>query len=193
MKVVRVLRLVLWLLGLATCGGCTTRALWTTPEFDNCNEPARNIHLRLYMAGPDGKILVVYDEFSQRRDSVHTRAYLLDKNAGKIRAQKRPVFVSARSLQELKPIPVFQTSNLPLSPPPSYATLSTNDQSFTLFGLGAKAQTYALPVYDDGHGKAERIALTPLTVAADATIVGGCLGYLWLESLGNSDYGYKFW
>jgi hypothetical protein len=42
-----------------------------------------------------------------------------------------------------------------------------------LYSSGTPVGTFALPVYRDGMGQTERIALTPLAVTADLTIIGG--------------------
>ena len=43
---------------------------------------------------------------------------------------------------------------------------------------------YELPVYADASGRVKQVKLTPITVAAEMTIVGGvvlcyCLPYVW--------------
>jgi hypothetical protein len=65
------------------------------------------------------------------------------------------------------------------------AVVATNKQSFTFYQAGRALDSHDLPVYDDGKGPVEKIALTPLAVAADLTVVGGILGYIYLESVAN--------
>jgi hypothetical protein len=65
--------------------------------------------------------------------------------------------------------------------------MGTN-QSFTLF-LGTRdVGSYGLPVYDSERPVAEKIALTPVTMTADAAIVvvvAGVVYVLMLASLSN--------
>jgi hypothetical protein len=74
----------------------------------------------------------------------------------------------------------------PASPAPLlYAVLSTHKLWFTFYSSGTVVGSYALPVYRDGLGKMERIALTPLAATADLTMIGGAVaavaGYGYVE------------
>ncbi len=170
--------LLLSLLPAVAGGGCAINALWTKADLDDCNLPAQRANLRLFAEDSRGDLVVVYDEYSERHDSTRTRAYLLRKNQSRIEQQRSPLFTKTNSFWGLKPVRLFLTpSAVPTPPPPFYAVLSTNSQSFTLCSNGHLTGPFALPVYNDGKGKAERIALTPLAATADLTIVGGVLGY----------------
>jgi hypothetical protein len=93
----------------------------------------------------------------------------------------------------LAAIPVLLTTTNQIDlPPPPYALLQTNRQSFTLFSEGGQSGPYALPVYNDQKGKMEKFALTPLATAADITIVGGVFGYFFLEGLASSGATYSW-
>ena len=64
--------------------------LYSKPEFFNensreerklfGNEPAQNPDVRLFDARHKKDFLVVYNEYSERHDSIHTRAYFLNQN-----------------------------------------------------------------------------------------------------------------
>ena len=63
------------------------------------------------------------------------------------------------------------------------AELSDNGREFTLYDGDTLLGTYELPVYPKPSGRVKQILLTPLTVAADVTLVGVCVvGYAWLHS-----------
>jgi hypothetical protein len=179
----QLLRIAL-LLPLLT-GGCATHALWTEAQLDDWNEPAADPKLQLFDASQQKDFLVVYDEYSERHDSTRTRAYFLNQNEKRVEQGQKPWFVGAQLSRELPPVPVL--SALPLantnSPPPIFAIVSTNRQSFTIYRDEQRAN-HDLPVYNDGWGRTDRIALTPVAMAADLTIVGGCLGYVWLQGGG---------
>ncbi len=173
----------LWLLLLT--GGCATEALWNKAQLDAWNEPADNSKLQLFDASSQKDFLVIYEEYSERHDSTRTRAYFLNRNEKRVEQGRQPHFVSARWSHKLPPVPVSQTppesgTNLPQS---IYAVISTNTQSFTIYS-SAQRTSHDLPVYNDGWGRVDRIALTPVAVVADLTIIGGFLGYIWLQAGG---------
>jgi hypothetical protein len=191
-KIESAFRLLLSLVPAVAGGGCATHALWTKAELDDCNLPAQNANLRLFADGSSEDLVVVYDEYSERHDSTRTRAYLLRQNQNRIERQRSPLFAKTKSVSALKPVPVFLATNAISSPsPPFYAVLSTNDQSFTLCSNGHVTGPFALPVYNDGKGKVERIALTPLAATADLTIVGGVLGYYCAVALWPNGHSFK--
>jgi hypothetical protein len=143
----------------------------------------------LYDAGHKKDILVVYDEYSERHDSIHTRAYFLNRNQKDVAQGQKPHFVNARLSYKLPPVPIFQT--LPEANTNGsqtiYAVISTNQQSFTIYS-GNKKTNYSLAVYNDGRAQIYRVALTPFAVTADLTIVGGFLGCMFIYALGESGY-----
>ena len=167
-------------------GGCATNALWNKAQLDDWNEPAPDSKLQLFDASRQKKdFLVVYEEYSERHDSTHTRAYFLNQSEKRVEQGHKPHFVSAQLSRELPPVPVWRT--LPLSdtncPPTVYAVIATNKQSFTIYS-NEERTNHDLPVYNDGWGRTDRIALTPVAVVADLTIMGGYLGCLWIYAGG---------
>ncbi len=169
--------------------GCATNALWNKTDLDAWNEPAQNAEVRLFDARQKRDFLVVYDEYSERHDSIHIRAYLLNQNHKRVAQGQKPHFVSTRLSHKLAPVPIFQT--LPESNTNSsqtiYAVISSNKQSFTIYS-GEEKTDYSLAVYNDGRGQIYRIALTPIAVTADLTIVGGILGCWFIYALAESGY-----
>jgi hypothetical protein len=162
---------------LALGGGCATSALWDNGRLDACKEPASNLNLRLYEAKADTNLLVLYDEFSERNESVRTRAYWLNENQTRVDQRLAPRFTRTNALRHLPSVPVFYEpiaagTNWPAG---LCAVVATNRQSFTLYLAKRPVGSHDLPVYNDGEGQVERIALTPVTAAADLTIVGGFL------------------
>jgi len=175
--------IALWLPLLTS--GCVTNVLWNKTDLDAWNEPAQNADVRLFDARYKKDFLVVYEEYSERHDSTHTRAYFLNQNEKRVEQGHKPHFVSAQRSRELPPVPVWET--LPLSdtnfPPTVYAVISTNKQSFTIYS-NEQRTNHDLPVYTDGWGRTDRIALTPVALVADLTIMGGYLGCLWIYAGG---------
>ena len=182
--IIKFLPLLLLTLG----SGCATHALWTKADLDAYKEPVATSDLRLFDAKKENDLLVVYNEYSERNDTVRIRAYLLNQNEERIKQNKRPHFVSVKLTNSLPSIPVFHApieSSTTFSQT-LYAIISTNNQSFMLCSNNHEIGSYDLPVYNDGKGNIERAALTPVSVVADITIVGGLIGYWYLEGMAAS-------
>ena len=183
MKIHRLLKLLLLTLPLVSGGGCATHALWNKTSLDAFNQPADDPRLRLFQTRRQNDLLVVYDEYSDRNDAIRTRAYLLNQNQKRVEQRQAPHFVNTNRLRGLMPVAVFAATN---SPADLFAVAATNGQSFTIYSRDLPARSHQLPVYNDGKARLVRIALTPVAVIADATIVGGFVGYWLLVSLAES-------
>ena len=189
MKIKRVARLLPLLL-LTFGSGCATNALWNNGNLEAIKEPASNINLRLFDAKRQNDLLVVYDEYSERNDGIRTRAYWLNENETLVNQRLAPHFVNTNLIHNLPSVPVFHASapsetNLTQA---LYAIVATNQQSFTLYSGNREISSYDLPFYNDGKGRVEKIALTPIAVTADLTIVGGYIGVWCLYGLAESGY-----
>jgi hypothetical protein len=173
---------------LALTGGCVTKALWDNDDLEAFKEPAGNLNLRLFVGKPQTNLLVVYQESSERNGSVRTRAYWLNENQNLLDQHHRPHFADAESRRNLPAVPVFYEP-IPAGinlPPELCAVVASNRHSFTLYQDNRPIASHKLPVYNDGKGRLEKTALTPVAVTADLTIVGAFLGYLYL--LGRAGY-----
>jgi hypothetical protein len=173
---------------LVLAGGCATKALWDNGRLDALKEPADKLNLRLFEATTQSNFLVVYNEYSERSGAVHTRAFWLKENQNLLAQGRTPRFTRPDATGNLTPVPVYYDP-IPAGttlPAGLCAVVATNKQTFTFFHAGRALASHDLPIYDDGKGKAERIALTPIAVTADLTVVGGVLGYVYLESLSEN-------
>lgn len=137
---------------------------------------------KLVLAQTPKGILVQYDAIVERTGDVSRRAYLLEPNLRRIIQDQAPDFVNPGRINPQSAIPIF-------SPPPGtearsgvYAVFSTNTQSFNVFRNGKVIGPCPLPTYKDSTETAAQVALTPLAVVGDATIVGAVLGYIWAEN-----------
>ena len=170
-------------------GGCATNALWNKTDLDAWNESAQNTDAHLFDARHKKDFLVVYNEYSERHDSVRPRAYFLNRNQDRVAQGRKPHFVSSRCSRDLPPVQTFgnATEANTNCPQRIYAVISSNQQSFTIYSSGGK-NDYDLAVYNDGRAQKVRIALTPVAVTADLTILGGYLGCWFFYSLAESGY-----
>jgi hypothetical protein len=183
MKTRSLSRLILLMMPLIFGGGCATHALWKESSLDAWNEPADEPKLQLFDAPQHKDVLVEYQEYSERHDSVHTRSYWLLKNQKRIEQRREPEFVGFPHPHHLTPIPVFTETNAPAPGflTANYAVVSTNLHSFVLYSSNQNGGPHHLPVYNDGVGQSMRIALTPVTVVCDITIIGGFIACVILE------------
>ena len=180
------LQSLLLLVPLVFGSGCATHALLTEVSLDAWNEPAAQPNLRLYRAERKNDVLVVYDEYRERLDTIRTRAYLLDRNLPQVQSRERPQFVRTNLLKALPPVPILQPSILQDTPSAEkfYAIAPSEGTGFRLFLASQEVSSNELPVYNDGLGKVARVALTPISVLADVTIIGGFI-FLWAWSAGG--------
>lgn len=176
-RAVAIINALLLVVLLVLGSGCATTALWQSTDLEDWNEPADDAHVQLFQTPDQKNFLVVYDEYSERHDSVHTRAYLLDRNQKRILDRRAPYFTNTNFVHGLKAVPVYSSSFVPGAGSPSLFVVEGHE-CFTLY-QNANTNAYDLPVYNDGRGKIYRVALTPPAVIADATIIGGVL---WVES-----------
>lgn len=173
-------------------GGCVTHQLWTESKLDEWNEPAPNPNLRLFANAQMDDLLVVYYEYSERHTTTRTRAYFLKPNQASLAQHTRPRFAKVGVARNLSPVRVL--SAMPIIPPESlYAIAGTNSTVFTVFFDECELGSYELPVYNDGMGRVERVALTPVAVTMDATIIGGVLGCSWLYAMAGGEVDADWW
>lgn len=180
MQTKHIVRIVFGLAVLILGNGCVTKHLWESSEFEDWNRPAANSHLHVYQAEPKNDLLVVYEEYSERRDSTRARAYWLNENQKLVEDRHMPHFVSTNSIDHFSALPIYSAPIDVSHLLPPFVITATNEQSFTLYSEGGASATHSLPFYNDRKGKAEKFALTPLATTADLTIVGGFVGYLYL-------------
>src|SRR5689334_24260853 len=72
-----------------TCG------LWTGNVLRSFNEPAADPAIRIYQSVRPPDLLVTYDESLERNDQLRRRAFYLQANLERLRAGRKPRFVSA--------------------------------------------------------------------------------------------------
>jgi hypothetical protein len=171
--------------------GCTY-SLWTNGNLDAYKEPAPTPNVRLYESQKKNDILVVYNEYSERNDSTHTRAYWLNKNENRVKDNRTPAFARKNSVDHLPPVPVFYSlPEMPESNRNLYAVCNTNFNTLALYSGNREIGSYALPIYKDRQGTVEKVALTPVTVTTDAAMVGGYVGLFVLYSWAQSGYCFR--
>ena len=158
---------------LFSCSGCAY-SLWKDNPLECCNGPAKNTHLQLFKSESGTDLLVSYDEYSERHDKVRHREYYVLPNRDRLAKDQKPKFADGDESSHLTPIPIVTSlTNAPKSPGENIYAVSTDSQSFVLYNGPTPLGHYDLPIYDDGIGKPERIALTPFAAAVDVSIVGG--------------------
>ena len=169
-----------------------TNSLWTGELVETFHEPAFPNRLALFEAFGKHEVIVQYDGLSPWTDSVERRTYFLRENAGRIAERKKPRFAASNATNKAVAIPIFHGSDLAAhreSINGTCASTSSEGNSFTIFQMNRPPDgPYYLPAYR-GSGTLKLVALTPITVTLDASIVGGVVAYWILYGLASSGHG----
>ena len=151
-----------------------TAKLWRDDAFRSLKSPAPDPHLELFQGASTARVLVVYDEASERTGAVTRRAYFLDTVTGRVENRSKPAFVPVSTLTGMTPITVALADATPVALP--FVTYATNSFRFTLHTVAGERGPFSLPIYQDGVAQAERAVLTSFTLAGDVVIVGVGVG-----------------
>jgi len=161
------------------CCGCFTARLWNGDDYVT---PAPDPKLALFRT-PQG-ILVQYDALYEKTGNLHRRAYYLEPNLKRVAAKQKPIFIDPAKAGPQTVIPIFPRPSTNGLPPALRAVCSSDLCSFTLYREGKVLGPFDLPVFKDEPGKVTKVALTPLAVTGDVSIVGGAAaalaGGLWV-------------
>jgi hypothetical protein len=188
--------LLLLLLLLGVAGGCATQSPSINTGSDAWSKPADQSNLRLFDVKSQGDFLVVYDEYSGLRDSVHPRAYFMKQNDRRILQDRAPRFVSTNLAFGFPTIPVFKQTPSPGTNQTQtlFAILTTNEPSFTIYQGGRDLGSHQLPVYPDRKGAYEETASSVAGKTADMAIgagaIGGSMALMALWVFAQSGYGF---
>src|SRR6266576_7286262 len=99
----------------------------------------------------------------------------LAENTARLQAQRNPRFVTAQHDADLSPIPEIEARPVDGDASNGHHCAIISNQDFVLYSGPTKIDSYELPVYEDASGRVKQVAITPIAVAADLTIVGGVL------------------
>jgi hypothetical protein len=145
-----------------------TGKLWNNSELRSFAEPAEDPHLELCFKKPDD-VFVIYDEVLEQDEKTRRRAYFLAKNVDRIARNQKPRFASPKAGSKLTRIDMLPTAGKTNSIP--YAIYKRDSRQFSLIGVRGLEGTHDLPVYMNNSGSVTCVALTPLAVASDATVI----------------------
>jgi hypothetical protein len=127
---------------------------------------------------PQG-ILVQYDAEDERNGNIHRRAYYVEPNLKRIAAGHKPVFVNPAKAGPQTVIPILLRPPANEAAPELWAVCSSNFCTFTIYRRGQVLGPCDLPVFKDQRETATQVALTPLAVTGDASVVAACVAYIW--------------
>jgi hypothetical protein len=163
------------------CCGCEsvreasfTGRLWQGEDYV---APAPDPKLALAQT-PQG-ILVQYDALYEHSGDLHRRAYFLEANVKRVASGKKPIYIDPANAGPQTVIPIIPHSATNGLRPELYAVCSSNFCTFTIHRQGEVLGPCELPVYKDKQETAAQVALTPLAVTGDVTVVAVVAGYLW--------------
>src|SRR5216684_8393092 len=96
-------------IALLLLNGCMTHRLWTGEMAQDFYEPSAPNRLVLLATPAKGDTLAEYDELSPWTDHPRRRAYFVNENLGRIKALKKPRFVSLTATNGLPVIPLYDS------------------------------------------------------------------------------------
>lgn len=137
-------------------------------------------------------ILVQYDASNERNGDVHRRAYYLEPNLERVARGQKPIFADPAMAGPQTVIPIYPRPAADEPPPELYAVCPPNFCAFTIYRRGEVLGPCDLPVFKDQRETATQVALTPLAVTGDASIVAAVVGYVWVmcHASGTVDGGW---
>ena len=179
--------------GIFLCGCETvkeaslTSNLWHSDSYSKTASPANPSELAVFEEPASGRLLIRYNEYSERCQTTQLRAYWHADNWRALDNHKAPHFVAPSDAAHLRLVAAGtnEAEGLALSASGHAVFVPGEDgHSYVVYRHGRREATYQLPIYDERKGNATKTALTPLTATADAAtagIVAGVTGaYMWL-------------
>ncbi len=147
-----------------------THKLWTDASLTDHYEPAGTPTLKTFRRPSSARMLVTYDERREKDSSMRRRAFFLPDNAKALAAQRKPSFTHPAPEAGWVEVPVI-VAGQPAPAGPLYLKLAADSRSFTVVHDGVEDGPHQLPTYVDQSSTAFRVAMTPVAVAADVTVV----------------------
>lgn len=147
-----------------------THKLWSDASLTDYYEPAGTATLKSFQRPPSPRLLVAYDERREKDSSVRRRAFFLPDSAKTLAAQGKPSFTSPAPDAGWVEVPVI-VAGQPAPAAPLYLKLAADSKSFTVVRDGVVDGPHQLPTYVDQSSTAFRVAMTPVAVVADVTVV----------------------
>lgn len=147
-----------------------THKLWSDPSLTDYYEPAGTRNLKAFRLPPAARLQVSYDERREKDSSVRRRAFFLPDSAPALASKAKPSFTNPAPATGWIEVPVIVAGE-PVPEASLYLKLAADRKSFTVVHAGVADGPHRLPTYVDQSSTAFRVALTPVTVVADGTVV----------------------
>jgi hypothetical protein len=159
-----------------------TSKLWNDGSLVRTHLPAKPPNLVVYRSEHGDDLLIAYDEARDTDDKIVRRAYWLSENRDCIQAKRKPHFVPVAEGNELAVVPLdADGKNDADAPPLLRVSYSANGRVLTVISNNKLIEECELPVYADSSDLPQKVLFTPVTVTADATIIGGAAAYVVLN------------
>ncbi len=163
-----------------------TGKLWREKDYVS---PAPDPKLVLTQT-PHG-ILAQYNAVCDRDGKTRRLAYFVEPNMERIGKGAQPDFTDPAKAGAPIVIPILSQSEYAATKPELCAVYFSNNFAFSIYCRGEEVLgPCGLPVFKDRHQTAAQVALTPLAVVGDASVVGtcvgACVGAIW--GLGQAGY-----
>ena len=164
-----------------------THKLWSDPSLTNHYEPAGTRGLKTFARPPSTQLLVSYDELCERNNSLRRRAFFMPDSAKILGEHRKPSFTNPLPAKGWVEVPVIVAGE-PAPAAPVYLTLSADSKSFTVVRDGVANGPHQLPTYVDQSSTAFRVAMTPVAVVADVTVVAVWCGVVLLYAYASGPF-----
>jgi len=122
-------------------------------------------------------ILAQYDAEFERNGNIHRRAFYVEPNLKRIAAGRKPIFVDPAKAGPQTLIAILSRPAANEPRPELWAVCSSNYCTFTIYRRGQVLGPCDLPVFKDHLETATQVALTPLAVTGDASVVAAFAAY----------------
>ncbi len=149
--------------------GCTYR-LWETDGFTSYRYPSPDPKLVVFHDRERNDYVTCYDELSDKKGTIERRAFLVRANGDVTERGRKPAYV------QTIPTNLVTLPKNPRQPVPPFVT-ETN-AVFTIHETDQVIGPMPLPTYQENSGVPTKIALTPLAIVVDATVVGIVAGLM---------------
>ena len=144
-----------------------TYKVWHTDDFRHVRGPATNPDVAVFYAPERKDFLVAYNSIRDGADAPRRQSYFVLQNEELVASRKKPAFASSNGL-EVVAVPVNGATNV--------FPHALFDQRLIIHTAESQFGPYPLPDYEESSGVLVKSALSPLTIAGDATCVGLILG-----------------
>jgi len=161
-----------------------TGALWNTGEFQHFREVDSQAPVSVFYVPSRDDYLFCYTDRRDGDDKPRRRALLLEQNSEALQSRRRPQFFSTDRVT-LIPVAVNTDTNV-------LPRADVNSRQITVHAIAGDRGPYPAPTYEESMSTPIKVALTPLAVTGDATVISAFVALIAAASYAQSGGGFSF-